>query len=76
MAVLGVGLVDPAVPVVHSDDVGLTRGDGCFEGCRVLDGAIDKLDAHLARMGRSAAALGIDFDEDAWQALIAQATAA
>jgi 4-amino-4-deoxychorismate lyase len=76
VAVLGVGLVDPAVPVVHSDDVGLTRGDGCFEGCRVLDGAIDKLGAHLARMRRSAAALGIDFDEDAWQALIAQATAA
>ncbi len=76
MAVLGVGLVDPAVPVVHSDDVGLTRGDGCFEGCRVVDGTIDKLGAHLARMRRSAAALGIDFDEDAWQALIARATAA
>ncbi len=73
---LGVGLVDPAVPVVHSDDVGLTRGDGCFEGCRVVDGTIDKLGAHLARMRRSAAALGIDFDEDAWQALIARATAA
>jgi 4-amino-4-deoxychorismate lyase len=76
VAVLGVGLVDPAAPVVHSDDVGLTRGDGCFEGCRVLDGAIDKLGAHLARMRRSAAALDIDFDEDAWQALVAQATAA
>jgi len=76
VAVLGVGLVDPAAPVVHSDDVGLTRGDGCFEGCRVLDGAIDKLGAHLARMRRSAAALGIDFDEDAWQALIGEATAA
>jgi 4-amino-4-deoxychorismate lyase len=76
VAVLGVGIVDPATPVVHADDAGLTRGDGCFEGCRVLDGGIDKLDAHLARMRRSAASLGIDFDLDAWQALIAQATAA
>jgi 4-amino-4-deoxychorismate lyase len=76
VAVLGVGIVDPAAPVLHSDDVGLTRGDGCFESCRVLDGTIDKLDAHLARMRRSAAALGIEFDEDAWHALIAVATGA
>jgi 4-amino-4-deoxychorismate lyase len=76
VGVLGVGLVDPSTPVVHADDVGLTRGDGCFEGCRVIDRDVDKLDAHLARMGRSAAALEIDFDADAWQALIAQALAA
>ena len=73
VGVLGVGLVDPDVPVVHADDLGLTRGDGCFEGCRVVDGAVDKLDAHLARIRRSAAALEIDFDADAWQALISSA---
>lgn len=76
VAVLGVGLVDPTAPVIRADDAGVTRGDGCFEGCRLRDGAIDKLDAHLARMGRSAAALEIPFDIAAWRDLIAQATAA
>lgn len=81
LGILGVGLVDPDTPVMRADDVGLTRGDGCFEGCRVVtaaDGvsAVDKLDAHLARMSRSAAALDISFDEPAWRALIDQAAAA
>ncbi len=81
LAILGVGLVPPATPVLRADDAGVTRGDGCFEGCRVVtatDGAsvVDKLDAHLARMRRSAAALGIEFDEAAWRALVEKATAA
>jgi 4-amino-4-deoxychorismate lyase len=76
VGVLGVGLVDPATPTVHADDLGLTRGDGCFEGCRVLDGTVDKLEAHVARMRRSAATLGIAFDEPAWRALVAEAVAA
>jgi 4-amino-4-deoxychorismate lyase len=76
--VLGTGVVDPSTPVARADDAGLIRGDGCFEGCRLrrdADGrvSIDKLDAHLARMTRSAAALAIDFDEPAWRALIAEA---
>jgi 4-amino-4-deoxychorismate lyase len=76
VAVLGVGLVDPAAPVVRADDAGLTRGDGCFEGCRLRDGVIEKLDAHLVRLAASAAALEIPFEETAWRELIAQATAA
>jgi 4-amino-4-deoxychorismate lyase len=81
LAILGVGVVPPDTPVLLADDAGLTRGDGCFEGCRVVtsaDGvsAVDKFDAHLARMTRSAAALGIEFDEAAWRALVAQAIAA
>jgi 4-amino-4-deoxychorismate lyase len=76
VAVLGVGLVDATAPVIRADDAGVTRGDGCFEGCRLLDGVIDKLDAHLARMGRSAAALEIPFDPAAWRLLIEQAVAA
>lgn len=76
VAVLGVGLVDPDTPIIRADDAGVTRGDGCFEGCRLRDGVVDKLDAHLARMGRSASALGISFDVRAWRALIDEAVAA
>lgn len=80
LAVLGSGLVDPATPVVRVDDPGLTRGDGCFEGCRLLVGPggprVAKLDAHLARMARSAAALEIAFEPDEWRLLIAHAIAA
>ena len=76
IGVLGRGLVDPSYPVVHGDDLGFTRGDGCFEGCRVIDGTVDKIEAHLARMQHSAAALDIPFDEAAWRALIADACAA
>jgi 4-amino-4-deoxychorismate lyase len=81
LARLGTGLVDPRAHVVRIDDAGLTRGDGCFEGCRLRVGAdgvgvIDKLDAHFARLTRSAEALGIHFDEPAWRALVAEAVAA
>ncbi len=76
VAVLGAGIIDPAAAMVGVTDAGLTRGDGCFEGCRLHDGVIDKLDAHLARMRRSAAALDITFDVAAWQDLIAEAVAA
>ena len=81
LAMLGTGLIDPGTPVVRIDDAGLTRGDGCFEGCRLRLGpdgvpVVDKLDAHLARMTRSAAALGIPFDEPAWRSLVAQAVSA
>jgi 4-amino-4-deoxychorismate lyase len=81
LAVLGRGVVDPETPVVHADDLGLTRGDGCFEGARLVgfDGEparVDKLDRHLDRLTRSAAALDIPFDRAAWTALVAEAVAA
>lgn len=76
VGILGVGLVDSQAPVVHADDLGFTRGDGCFEGCRVIDGAVDKLEAHVARMHRSAVALDIEFDEPAWRALLDEALGA
>lgn len=76
VAVLGKGRVDPTDPVIRVDDPGVTRGDGCFEGCRLRDGVIDKLDAHLARLARSAAALEIPFDRAVWEALIAEAVSA
>lgn len=81
LAVLGVGVVDPNLPVARADDTGLTRGDGCFEGCRVIvdasgHGSVDNLDAHLQRMARSAAALDIAFDAEPWRRLVADAVAA
>jgi 4-amino-4-deoxychorismate lyase len=80
LAVLGRGVVDPDTPVAAADDAGLTRGDGCFEGLRLRrlpDGSeIDAIDGHLARMTRSAAGLGLPFDESAWRDLVAEAAAA
>jgi 4-amino-4-deoxychorismate lyase len=81
LAILGIGLVEPDTPVLRADDLGLTRGDGCFEGCRVVTSAdgvsvVDKLERHLARMTHSAAALDISFDDRAWRGLVSQATAA
>jgi len=76
VAVLGVGLVGPDDPVVASDDLGLTRGDGCFEATRVVttaDGshAIDHLAEHLDRLQLSSAALGMpSVHRPAWLALI------
>ncbi len=76
LAVLGQGVVDATTPVGRADDAGLARGDGCFEGCRVIDGAVDKFDAHLARMMRSAASLDIPFDAAAWRELVETALGA
>jgi 4-amino-4-deoxychorismate lyase len=76
LAVLGHGVIDPTTPIIRADDAGVTRGDGCFEGIRVVTDAAGqpgptKLDRHLARMARSAAALGIEFDADGWRRLVA-----
>lgn len=81
VAVLGTGIVDPGTPVIAADDAGVTRGDGCFEGCRLRtastgESRIDKFDLHLARMTRSAAALEIPFDPDAWRSFVTETCAA
>ncbi len=74
VAVLGRGLVDPAAPAIWTDDLGLTRGDGCFEGCRVRRSegtvVVDDLELHLDRMASSARGLDIAFDRAAWQTLV------
>ena len=81
VAVLGRGVVDPDEPVVLADDAGLTRGDGCFDTCRVVhDGTAARalhLDAHLARFAHSAGALGLPTpDIGAWRGLVDTALAA
>jgi 4-amino-4-deoxychorismate lyase len=72
------GPVEPDDAVLTSDDLGLTRGDGCFETTRVVtteDGShrIDHLDQHLDRLQLSARALEMpDVDRSAWRALITE----
>ncbi len=79
VAVLGRGVVPSGDPIATADDVGLVRGDGCFDAMRVLDrggvAEVENLDQHLARFGRSAAALGLPFDRRAWADLIGDAVA-
>lgn len=77
----GPTLVDPDQPVVTVDDLGLTRGDGCFDSALVLHtGAgheVRDLDDHLDRLFASAAALEIDPpDRQAWHDLVGLVVAA
>lgn len=83
VAVVGRGVLDdPDEPVLSAFDMGLTRGDGCFDATRIEvadDGAVhvDHLDAHLERLARSARALDLPpVDLDAWRRLVAEALTA
>ncbi len=80
VAVLGRGVVATRDPIASADDMGLVRGDGCFDAMRVLDrdgvAEVENLAEHLARFARSAATLGIAFDEDGWRSLVADAAQA
>jgi len=55
VGVLGRGVVDPEVPVIHADDAGLLRGLAAFETVRVYDGRPFALAEHLDRLRTSAA---------------------
>lgn len=81
VGVLGRGIVNPAEPVLRADDLGLARGDGCFETARVITDAdgqsrVDNLDAHLHRLARSTAILDIAVDLNACRNLILEVCAA
>ncbi len=52
-------LPDPQAPAIAVTDHGLTVGDGVFEAVKVVDGQPFALTRHLARLGRSAEALGL-----------------
>jgi branched-chain amino acid aminotransferase len=52
-------LEDSHAPVIGVTDHGFTVGDGVFEALKVVDGVPFALTRHLARLGRSAAALGL-----------------
>lgn len=82
VAVLGRGVVDADEPVVTADDLGLTRGDGCFDSARVVTSAtgsarVVDLDDHLDRLAASAWTMDIaNPPRDAWRALVDEALAA
>ncbi|GAA2749426.1 aminodeoxychorismate lyase [Amnibacterium kyonggiense] len=61
--------VDPDTAVLQVRDLGATRGDGVFETMGVGSGRAQAVDAHLARLARSAAMLELpEPDEAAWRA--------
>jgi len=59
LAVLGRGVVDVTLPVIHADDPGLLRGLAAFETLRVYGGRPFALDEHLARLERSTERMGL-----------------
>jgi 4-amino-4-deoxychorismate lyase len=65
VAVLGRGRVPADTPVLRADDLGVLRGDGVFETMHVRAGGPWLLDAHLARMVRSAERLDLDLPDRA-----------
>lgn len=54
VGVLGRGVVDPEVPVIHADDAGLLRGLAAFETLRVYGGKPFAMTEHLERLRASA----------------------
>ncbi|MGH3637528.1 MAG: aminodeoxychorismate lyase [Mycobacterium sp.] len=63
-------------PIVHADDPMFSRGDGVFETLLVRDGRACLLDAHLERLARSAAIVGLPAPDLAgWSATAATACA-
>ena len=82
LAVLGRGVVAADTPVLVADDLGVTRGDGCFDALRVTSGShgvlVHHQSGHLARLARSAARLEIADapPPQAWAGLIEEAIAA
>lgn len=56
---LGAICREPRLLLIPLDDHLVHRGDGVFETLRFEDGRIYQLDEHLARLGRSCAAIGL-----------------
>ncbi|RRO13172.1 aminodeoxychorismate lyase [Saccharopolyspora rhizosphaerae] len=68
LALLDGTLADPEAPLFRADDLGVMRGDGCFETILVVDRAPRELGAHLERMERSARLMQMPLPErEAWE---------
>jgi len=63
--------VDPGAAVLSAADLAATRGDGVFETISIAHGRAQAVEAHLTRLGRSAAMLDLpDVDVDGWRAVV------
>jgi 4-amino-4-deoxychorismate lyase len=68
---------DASAPLLRVGDLGVTRGDGIFETINAVDGRAQALDAHLARLERSAAMLDLPAPAvDVWRRAVQDAVAA
>ncbi|MGD8486161.1 MAG: aminotransferase class IV [Chloroflexota bacterium] len=77
VGVLGRGVIDPDVPVIHADDAGLSRGLAAFETLRVYAGRPFAMGEHLERLRYSAERLRLDPPDTAGlEALTAEVIAA
>src|SRR3954447_1997434 len=64
-------VADSSQPQLMATDLGATRGDGVFESLLAVQGRARKVQAHLNRLGSSAAALDLAIPEqDAWRRAI------
>jgi 4-amino-4-deoxychorismate lyase len=80
VAVMGHGVVPSDTRVLTAFDFGATRGDGCFDACRILvtpqGKRVDHFDAHLKRFGESMRGLEFPVNLNAWKTLIIDAVKA
>ncbi|MDI2031072.1 aminodeoxychorismate lyase [Saccharopolyspora sp. TS4A08] len=68
LALLDGTLADPEAPLFRADDLGVMRGDGCFETILVVDREPRELGPHLDRMERSAQLMQMPLPErEAWE---------
>ncbi|PJJ61449.1 aminodeoxychorismate lyase [Compostimonas suwonensis] len=62
---------DPAEPQLSVLDLGVSRGDGCFESISVVRGHAQALESHLERFAASARRLDLpEPDLDVWRAAV------
>ncbi len=74
VGVLGRGVVDPEVPVIHADDAGLLRGLAAFETLRVYAGRPFAMAEHLERLTGSAERMQLPLPDVGALAELASAT--
>jgi 4-amino-4-deoxychorismate lyase len=76
VGVLGRGVVDPSLPIIHADDAGLLRGLAAFETLRVYAGRPFAMAEHLQRLCHSAERMRLPAPDPAALEDLAQETLA